>query len=129
MIGNLEANPILLARQPTPTKIMAQFVDVTVNMKQLAEKRMPAIVHFTDFVFGGTVLRTSIIKRGTIRDLTTSCYSRATKWAIALVMWHAGNDWARCYVITTDRLRDLPINRSRHPKRRSMRCVQAKLPS
>ena len=69
---HLEANPIFLARQPTPTKIAAQFVDVTVNPNQLAEKRMPGIVHFTDFVLGGIVFRASITQSAITGGSTTS---------------------------------------------------------
>jgi hypothetical protein len=57
---HLETNPVLLPRQPTPTKIPAEFVEDSVNMNSSTEERVPGIVHFADFVFGGSVLQSSI---------------------------------------------------------------------
>jgi hypothetical protein len=68
---HLETNPVLLPRQPTPTKIPAEFVEDSVNMNSSTEEWMPGIVHFADFVFGGIVLRTSITKRETTKGSTT----------------------------------------------------------
>jgi hypothetical protein len=69
---HLETNPVLLPRQPTPKKTPAEFVENSVNMNSSAEERVPGIVHFADFVFGGSVLRTSITERETTKGSTTS---------------------------------------------------------
>jgi hypothetical protein len=63
----LEANPILLPLQTTPTEIAAQLAEASMNMNFPAEERMPGIVHFANFVFGGTGLCASIIGRGIIK--------------------------------------------------------------
>jgi len=65
---HLETNPVLLPGQPTPTKITPEFVEDPVNMNLAAEERVPGIVHFADFVFGGTVLPASTTTAACIRD-------------------------------------------------------------
>jgi len=69
---HLETNPVLLPGQPTPTKITPEFVEDPVNMNLVAEERVPGIVHFADFVFGGSVLRTSITQSAITRASTTN---------------------------------------------------------
>jgi hypothetical protein len=70
-----------------------------------------------------------ITTRETIKDSTTSWYSRATKGAASPVMGHAGNDWAGGCVITIDnKLADLPIRKWRRATHRSMRRVQVTAP-
>jgi hypothetical protein len=69
---HLETNPVLLPRQPTPTKILAELVEDSVNMNSSTEERVPGIVHFADFVFGGIVLWSSITERETTKGSTTS---------------------------------------------------------
>ena len=70
-----------------------------------------------------------IIERETIKESITSRYSRAVKWAVSPVTWHAGKDWAGCCGITTDKkLPDLPIQKWRRTRHGSMRRVQETAP-
>ena len=69
---HLETNPVLLPRQPTPTKIPAEFVEDSVNMNSSTEERVPGIVHFADFVFGGIVLWSSFIRSEITKELATA---------------------------------------------------------
>jgi hypothetical protein len=64
---HLETNPVLLPRHPTPTKILAELVEDSVNMNSSTEEWVPGIVHFADFVFGGSVLRSSFMRSAIIR--------------------------------------------------------------
>jgi hypothetical protein len=47
-----------------------------------------------------------------IKGAAIGLSNQATKWAVASVTWHAGNDWAGCCIITADnKLPDLPIQK------------------
>jgi hypothetical protein len=104
---HLETNPVLLPRQPTPTKIPAEFVENSVNMNSSTEERVPGIVHFADFVFGGSVLRTSSMRNVITKGSATGHPLRVTKWAGLRVRLHVGNIWVDCCATTTAKRHEL----------------------
>jgi hypothetical protein len=70
-------------------------------MNSSTEERVPGIVHFADFVFGGSVLRTSFIRSEITRGSTTGWFKQARQSAAQPVRLSAASDSVAYCDITT----------------------------